>query len=49
MSPCSYSGEVGTKKPTEELKKKEIMESDHSGKIDEVIIDSVRSSEDISQ
>lgn len=48
MSPCSYSGEVGTKKPTEKKDTNKIMKSDQSGKVDDVIIDSVRSSEDIS-
>ena len=48
MSPCSYSGKVGQKKPTEEKEQKQIIRSDQSGKIDDVIIDSVRSSEEIS-
>ena len=50
MSPCSYSEKVGMKKPTDEKSKKKIItESEHSAKIDEVIIDSVHSSDEISQ
>ena len=38
------------KKPTDEKSKKKIItESEHSAKIDEVIIDSVHSSDEISQ
>jgi len=49
MSPCSYKENVVLKNPSDRKVPVKVVESEKSGKNDDVLIESVRSSDDISE